>query len=147
MSGSIRTVKALPLIYNFIICNNNQVHFVHASEYLEKSQKIYYYLYVTSTVEMNKLRDPCANTATYSSTGLLICLLDASSALDHIVFRQMYTPDDRIPAPTSCILCHAGWMYMLFMLLLAVFCTNSINIHAGLNGLEVGQTVVISAAV
>ncbi|KAM3371634.1 hypothetical protein ACQJBY_018832 [Aegilops geniculata] len=40
-----------------------------------------------------------------------------------------------------------GWMYKLFMLLLAVFCTNSINIHAGLNGLEVGQTVVISAAV
>ena len=31
--------------------------------------------------------------------------------------------------------------------MLAVFCTNSINIHAGLNGLEVGQTVVISAAV
>ncbi|CAA6654793.1 unnamed protein product [Spirodela intermedia] len=30
--------------------------------------------------------------------------------------------------------------------MLAVFCTNSINIHAGLNGLEVGQTVVISAA-
>ncbi|ONM25977.1 UDP-glcnac-adolichol phosphate glcnac-1-p-transferase [Zea mays] len=37
--------------------------------------------------------------------------------------------------------------YKLFMLLLAVFCTNSINIHAGLNGLEVGQTIVISAAV
>lgn len=31
--------------------------------------------------------------------------------------------------------------------LLAVFCTNSINIHAGLNGLEVGQTVVIAFAV
>jgi len=31
--------------------------------------------------------------------------------------------------------------------LLAVFCTNSINIHAGLNGLEVGQTVVITYAV
>ena len=28
-----------------------------------------------------------------------------------------------------------------------MFCTNSINIHAGLNGLEVGQTVVISFAV
>lgn len=40
-----------------------------------------------------------------------------------------------------------GGLYKLFMLLLAVFCTNSINIHAGLNGLEVGQTVVISAAV
>ncbi|RCV14373.1 hypothetical protein SEVIR_2G432800v4 [Setaria viridis] len=40
-----------------------------------------------------------------------------------------------------------GVFYKLFMLLLAVFCTNSINIHAGINGLEVGQTVVISAAV
>nr|ACN33592.1 unknown [Zea mays] len=40
-----------------------------------------------------------------------------------------------------------GLFYKLFMLLLAVFCTNSINIHAGLNGLEVGQTIVISAAV
>lgn len=38
-------------------------------------------------------------------------------------------------------------MYKLYMGLLAVFCTNSINIHAGLNGLEVGQTVVISCAV
>ncbi|GAU15605.1 hypothetical protein TSUD_108640 [Trifolium subterraneum] len=35
----------------------------------------------------------------------------------------------------------------LYMGLLAVFCTNSINIHAGLNGLEVGQTVVITYAV
>lgn len=41
----------------------------------------------------------------------------------------------------------AGWIYKLYMGLLAVFCTNAINIHAGLNGLEVGQTVVISAAV
>jgi UDP-N-acetylglucosamine--dolichyl-phosphate N-acetylglucosaminephosphotransferase len=31
--------------------------------------------------------------------------------------------------------------------LLAVFCTNSINIHAGMNGLEVGQTVVIASVV
>ena len=38
-------------------------------------------------------------------------------------------------------------MYKLYMWLLAVFCTNSINIHAGLNGLEVGQTVVIASAV
>lgn len=40
-----------------------------------------------------------------------------------------------------------GWIYKLYMGMLAVFCTNSINIHAGLNGLEVGQTVVISAAI
>ncbi|MBA0800530.1 hypothetical protein Gohar_010956, partial [Gossypium harknessii] len=41
----------------------------------------------------------------------------------------------------------AGWVYKLYMGLLAVFCTNSINIHAGLNGLEVGQTVVIASAI
>ncbi|KAL8459988.1 hypothetical protein ACS0TY_031002 [Phlomoides rotata] len=40
-----------------------------------------------------------------------------------------------------------GWIYKLYMWLLAVFCTNSINIHAGINGLEVGQTVVISCAI
>ncbi|KAG9157461.1 hypothetical protein Leryth_010294 [Lithospermum erythrorhizon] len=40
-----------------------------------------------------------------------------------------------------------GWIYKLYMWLLAIFCTNSINIHAGINGLEVGQTVVIASAV
>ncbi|EPS69334.1 hypothetical protein M569_05432, partial [Genlisea aurea] len=40
-----------------------------------------------------------------------------------------------------------GWIYKLYMWLLAIFCTNSINIHAGINGLEVGQTVVIACAI
>ncbi|KAK9072123.1 hypothetical protein SSX86_008555 [Deinandra increscens subsp. villosa] len=40
-----------------------------------------------------------------------------------------------------------GWIYKLYMGLLAVFCTNSINIHAGINGLEAGQTVVIAFAI
>jgi UDP-N-acetylglucosamine--dolichyl-phosphate N-acetylglucosaminephosphotransferase len=31
--------------------------------------------------------------------------------------------------------------------LLSVFCTNSINIYAGLNGLEVGQSLVIASAI
>lgn len=48
---------------------------------------------------------------------------------------------------TNLIIIWTGWIYKLYMGLLAVFCTNSINIHAGLNGLEVGQTVVIAAAV
>lgn len=40
-----------------------------------------------------------------------------------------------------------GWVYKLYMGLVAVFCTNSVNILAGVNGLEVGQTVIISCAV
>ncbi|KAI5070064.1 hypothetical protein GOP47_0014407 [Adiantum capillus-veneris] len=40
-----------------------------------------------------------------------------------------------------------GWVYKLYMGFLAVFCSNAINIHAGINGLEVGQTVVICCGV
>ena len=31
-----------------------------------------------------------------------------------------------------------GWYYV-YIVLLCIFCTNSINIYAGINGLEVGQ--------
>lgn len=40
-----------------------------------------------------------------------------------------------------------GVMYYVYMLLLAVFCSNSINILAGVNGLEVGQSLVIGCSV
>jgi len=40
-----------------------------------------------------------------------------------------------------------GWLYKMYMGLMAVFCTNSVNILAGVNGLEVGQTVIIACAV
>jgi UDP-N-acetylglucosamine--dolichyl-phosphate N-acetylglucosaminephosphotransferase len=40
-----------------------------------------------------------------------------------------------------------GRFYLLYMGLLAVFCTNAINIHAGINGLEVGQSYIIGCAV
>lgn len=40
-----------------------------------------------------------------------------------------------------------GWLYHVYLLLLVVFCTNSINIYAGINGLETSQTVVIALSV
>lgn len=36
-----------------------------------------------------------------------------------------------------------GWLYYIYMSALSIFCTNSINILAGVNGVEVGQSVVI----
>ncbi|GAA5908596.1 UDP-N-acetylglucosamine--dolichyl-phosphate N-acetylglucosaminephosphotransferase [Sporobolomyces salmoneus] len=39
---------------------------------------------------------------------------------------------------------HLGWMYYLYMSLLSTFCTNSINILAGINGVEVSQALIIS---
>ena len=40
-----------------------------------------------------------------------------------------------------------GIWYLLYMGMLAVFCTNAINIYAGINGLEAGQSYVIGCAV
>ena len=36
-----------------------------------------------------------------------------------------------------------GLIYHLYMLLLCIFCGNAINIHAGINGLEAGQSFII----
>ncbi|KAA3679962.1 UDP-N-acetylglucosamine--dolichyl-phosphate N-acetylglucosaminephosphotransferase [Paragonimus westermani] len=40
-----------------------------------------------------------------------------------------------------------GILYYIYMGLVTVFCTNSINIYAGINGLEVGQTLIIACSV
>lgn len=40
-----------------------------------------------------------------------------------------------------------GLFYYVYMGMMAVFCTNAINIYAGVNGLEAGQSCVIGAAV
>jgi hypothetical protein len=40
-----------------------------------------------------------------------------------------------------------GWMYYAYMALLSTFATNSINILAGVNGLEVAQALVIALSV
>ncbi|KAI9146308.1 glycosyl transferase family 4-domain-containing protein [Paraphysoderma sedebokerense] len=40
-----------------------------------------------------------------------------------------------------------GILYYIYMSMLAVFCTNSINILAGINGLEVSQSIVIAASI
>ena len=39
-----------------------------------------------------------------------------------------------------------GAFYLVYMGILAVFCTNAINIYAGINGLEAGQSYVIGCA-
>ena len=40
-----------------------------------------------------------------------------------------------------------GLLYYLYMGMLAVFCTNAINILAGINGIEAGQSLVIAVSV
>ena len=42
---------------------------------------------------------------------------------------------------------NSGALFYILLLLLAVFSTHAINIFAGVNGLEVGQAIVISLSV
>lgn len=44
-------------------------------------------------------------------------------------------------------LLHLGVLYYLYMAMLSIFCTHSINILAGVNGVEVGQSCVIALCV
>lgn len=47
---------------------------------------------------------------------------------------------------TSVVIIPLGMLYLAYMSLICVFCTNSINILAGVNGVEVGQSIVIAVA-
>ncbi len=40
-----------------------------------------------------------------------------------------------------------GILYYIYMSMVSVFCTNAINILAGVNGLEVGQSIVIAVSI
>lgn len=40
-----------------------------------------------------------------------------------------------------------GLLYYVFIIMLIIFCTNAINIIAGINGVEVGQSLVIAISV
>lgn len=55
-----------------------------------------------------------------------------------------------IPKPFRLLFGNDVWLgplYYVYMGMLAVFCTNAINIYAGINGLEVGQSAVIGASI
>lgn len=52
-----------------------------------------------------------------------------------------------IDVSTSGRLVNVGFLYYMYMALLSIFCTNAINIYAGINGLEAGQSVIIAAFV
>ena len=40
-----------------------------------------------------------------------------------------------------------GIFYYIFMLMFVIFCTNAVNIYAGINGLEAGQSIVLAITV
>lgn len=47
---------------------------------------------------------------------------------------------------SGAVLVYLGPIYLVYLSMLCIFCTNSINILAGVNGVEVGQSIVIAIA-
>lgn len=74
----------------------------------------------------------------------------ASLPLLMVYFTNFGNTTIVVPKPFRWILglhLDLGILYYVYMGLLAVFCTNAINILAGINGLEAGQSLVISASI
>ncbi|KAF2455058.1 glycosyl transferase family 4-domain-containing protein [Lineolata rhizophorae] len=57
---------------------------------------------------------------------------------------HVVVPTPLRPYLNGAILVDLGWLYYAYMAAIAIFCPNSINILAGINGLEVGQSLVIA---
>jgi UDP-N-acetylglucosamine--dolichyl-phosphate N-acetylglucosaminephosphotransferase len=55
-----------------------------------------------------------------------------------------------VPSPLRFLLgleLNLGFFYYIYIGMLAVFCTNAINIYAGINGIEVGQSIIIAFSI
>jgi len=79
-------------------------------------------------------------------------LLPSMASLPLLMVYYITTNRTEIVVPTILrwLLGHSiqlGVVYYLYMGLLAVFCTNAINILAGINGLEVGQSIIIAISI
>ena len=97
---------------------------------------------------------------TIASLPLLCCYEGSTSIVVPIQLRPLLMKDG-VLTPFSKLLCYfvvvdanadgaivnLGLWYLLYMGMLAVFCTNAINIYAGINGLEAGQSFIIGCAV
>ena len=70
----------------------------------------------------------------------LLVVYYAGGGGTHVVVPSLLRP----LLPNSSALLDLGALYYVYISLLATFCTNSINILAGINGVEVGQALVIA---
>jgi len=97
---------------------------------------------------------------TVASLPLLCCYKGSTSILVPIQLRSLVMKEGElamlgrllsyivtIDQQSDGAIINLGMIYLLYMGMLAVFCTNAINIYAGINGLEAGQSYVIGCAV
>jgi UDP-N-acetylglucosamine--dolichyl-phosphate N-acetylglucosaminephosphotransferase len=96
-----------------------------------------------------------------ASLPLLCCYTGSTSIVVPIQLRSLFWTDQEatalgrllqkllidIDSNADGALLDLRYFYFVYMGMLAVFCTNAINIYAGINGLEAGQSYVIACAI
>ena len=95
-----------------------------------------------------------------ASLPLLCCYNGSTSIVVPIQMRPLLMKDGELTALAKVAqhfvtvdenadgsIVNLGLVYLIYMGMLAVFCTNAINIYAGINGLEAGQSYVMGCAV
>lgn len=65
----------------------------------------------------------------------------------YVDFNVTYVIVPTLLRPYLGNLIQIGWWYYVYMAALSIFCPNSINIIAGINGVEVGQSIIISLCI
>jgi len=77
----------------------------------------------------------------------LLAYQDGSNLTILGTLLEIFLGKDAIHIASGARIVDLGLWYLLYMGLLAVFATNAINIYAGINGLEAGQSFIISIAI
>ena len=76
---------------------------------------------------------------------LMVYAVDGGGTV--IVLPRLFAPFFGATSTATTTSVDIGALYYVFMISLSIFCTNAINILAGVNGLEVGQSVVIGVTI
>ena len=62
-----------------------------------------------------------------------------------VIFQIIYQLEHLVKL--NSIVFMPGILYYIYMGMLAIFCTNAINILAGINGIEAGQSLIIAVSI
>jgi len=72
----------------------------------------------------------------FAALPLVVCYTGVTTVLFPPICRSLFNP-----------LVNLGFSYYIYMIMYAIFTTNAINIYAGVNGIEVGQSIITACGV
>lgn len=106
-----------------------------------------YKLILPSVASLPLLSAYSGNTAVYVPAPLRFLLVQATDPRQLTVLGALIDRVVTVDTAAQGAIVELGYVFLVFMGLLAVFCTNAINILAGINGLECGQSYVIASGI